>query len=162
MTQPLALLPMLGLLACTAAGPQVAPDVTDDTAEASTGPEAHEPEHLFTFGLLADSHVTGTGDHLERLGLAVDALEAEATDLAFVAVLGDIAWGGGWELARERLDTLSVPWVPVFGDNPIQVGEETGFHETFGAHLDALGPALEGWTVAPVPVTPPPEAPVDA
>jgi len=145
---------ILLLLACSG-GP--APETPLDTGTPDDGEQVEDPgpsELVFSFGLIADPHVVDDGDHAERLALAVSDLNATASTspLELVFVLGDIAWADGWEPAVAALDELVVPWVPVFGDNPIQVGEETGFHEAYAAQLELLSHELEGWNVASVPV----------
>lgn len=157
-----AMLPLL-LLACTSApsgGPGDTGDPGDlldgggaDTGQVDPGPV----EPLFSYALVADPHVTGPGDRVDRLVQALQWVEAEreARDIELVFVLGDIAWADGWEEAVTALQTLSVPWMPVQGDNPIQVGEEPGFEQHFGAQLAQLGEALPGWSRAPLPVDDP-------
>jgi len=124
---------------------------------ADSGVPESEPVEVFRFGIIADPHVTGAGDHLDRLNAAVTHLNAAHTDapLAFVAVLGDIAWGGGWDVSRDALSALTMPWVPIQGDNPIQVGEEIGFSTTFGPQLDALATQLDGWQRGSIPTPDP-------
>lgn len=125
---------------------------TGDTGVAETA-----AVHAFRFALIADPHVSRKGESLDRLRAAVahlDAMHAE-TPIAFVAVLGDIAWGDGWPHAREALEALPVPWVPIQGDNPIQVGEEADFVVEFGEQLDGLATELDDWQRAPVPVEDP-------
>ncbi len=116
-----------------------------------------DPVLAFQFGILTDCHVTREGDNHDRMRAAVDYLTSfhAETPLTFVAVLGDIAWGDGWPLAFDALSALPMPWVPIQGDNPIQVGEEPLFVETFGAHYDALSATLPGWDRAPVPIDDP-------
>jgi hypothetical protein len=120
-----------------------------------TGAPEPDPSHVFTYAILADPHVTNTGEHATRLNAAVAAIEALPADQApeLVFILGDIAWNDGWAPAHDALDALSMPWIPVLGDNPIQSGEETGFEDTFSAHLDAQGADLPGWVRAARPVT---------
>jgi hypothetical protein len=132
-------------------------DVDDTGEDADTGEaeeEAPPLELAFTFAIIADPHVTGATANLDRLDQAVDwiAAEAEPRDLELVFVLGDIAWGGGYDLAREALGRLPVPWVPVQGDNPIQVGEEAGFIAAFADQVSVLGGSRPGWRLAPSPV----------
>ena len=81
--------------------------------------------------------MTGGGDHDARLQAAVAETNAriEAEGIELVFILGDIAWGDGYDLAHAALSELAVPWVPVLGDNPIQVGEETGFEDAFSSRL---------------------------
>lgn len=131
-------------LACTAAAPE-------DTAAQHTGSEAIK---RFSFAIIADPHVTTNDDHDLRLQAAVEATNAriESDGIELVFVLGDIAWGDGYSLAHAALDALAVPWIPVLGDNPIQVGEEDHFATTFDPQFDELAAEFSSWVRAPVPV----------
>lgn len=144
------MLTSLLLAACAQPADTAVPAGDSGAVEAEEG----ELEAVFSFALIADPHVTGAGEHDARLQAAVAAVEGRvaADNIELVFVLGDIAWGGGYDLAHAALSELSVPWVPVQGDNPIQVGEESGFEETFAAQLDSLSGQVDGWTRAPVPV----------
>lgn len=149
------LLPFLLSLACTSPDPErgVPADPQIDTS-ADSGPAASDPERVFVFALIADPHVTGPGEHADRVARVAAALDALPTDRSpeLVFVLGDIAWGGGWSDALSALETMPAPWVPIIGDNPIQVGEEIVFDETFGAHLEGMASHLEAWVRAALPV----------
>lgn len=153
----LAALLLLPLLAChTPEGPRArVPGDTGAPGRPDTG--ASEPAHVFTYAILADPHVVDDGAHADRLRAAVAAIgdlpEDQAPELVFI--LGDIAWGGGWGPAHGALDGLTVPWVPVLGDNPIQAGEETLFENTFSEHLDTVGATLPGWIRSARPVVGP-------
>lgn len=110
--------------------------------------------HRFGVAVIADPHIVGPGEHENRLNAAVDWVEANAAalDLQLVVVLGDICWGEGFGLAHQALDRLTMPWVPVMGDNVIQTGGESTFHATFSTQLAALESELTGFSVAPTPV----------
>ena len=150
---------LLSLLACR---PPEVPAGTDTAAGSGarpgdSGDAIPDPEHVFTYAIVADPHVVDDGAHAERLSTAVAAINAlppeQSPELVFI--LGDIAWGNGWSPAYVALDALRAPWIPVLGDNPIQAGEETGFEDTFSSHLDRLGAQLPGWIRADRPVTGP-------
>src|SRR5690606_19752407 len=85
-----------------------------DTADTSETAEA-ALEHVFSFAIFADPHVVRVGDHLDRLRAAVAWANehADARRIDVVFVVGDIGWSGGLPLAREALDDLVVPYVPV-------------------------------------------------
>lgn len=150
------LLPAL-LLACAPAptsAPGGAPPARDtaDTA-APEGPLVEQ----FAFVVMADPHVTGPGDHADRLAAAVAWTNAHVTthDIELVVVLGDIAWGDGFPTAVAALDALTVPWVPVLGDNEIQSSDEAAFFAAFAPQLDTLEGQLDGFVAAPAPVDDP-------
>lgn len=151
-----------GLLLAGCGGKQV-PTVAEDSGgsvvedAADTGILETAPVEAFRFAVLADPHVTGPGAHLERLQAAVDHLHALHAEqpLELVVVLGDIAWGDGWEPALGALSALPVPWVPVQGDNPIQVGEEVRFSEVFGGQLSHLATVMPGFEQGEVAVADP-------
>lgn len=106
------------------------------------------PEYAFSYALIADPHVTGPGDHEQRLIDAVAWIEehAEARDIQLVFILGDIAWNDGFDPAIAALSQLSMPWVPVIGDNCIQSADEEAWHQAFSPQLDHLAATLPGWT----------------
>lgn len=111
--------------------------------------------HRFSFAVVADPHiVTGNAERTERLDTVVAWLGEHAAErsIELVAVVGDIGWNGGLELAHDSLDELSVPWVPLIGDNEIHQGDEELFGDVFGDHLDSLSEQLDDWERAPTPV----------
>ncbi len=111
-------------------------------------------EHQFSIAVVADPHVVGPGEHADRLNAAVDWIEehAEEMDLQLVVILGDICWNDGFTIAHDSLNRLTLPWVPVMGDNVIQTGGEATFHSTFHDQMDRLSSDLEGFSMAPAPV----------
>ncbi len=129
-----------------------AADAADDTADADAGPPPLEP--LFSFAVVADPHVTGGGDHAARLSAAVDWINAQAAErsIELVLVVGDIAWGAGLATAPDLLSPLTMPWVPINGDNEIEVDQEEPFHAAFAPQWERLAGELAGWSKAPVPV----------
>lgn len=147
------------VLACTAA-PSTDSGATDGDSEAGPDGGAIDPgpaEFVFSYALIADPHVTAAGERVERLVTALDWIEAEREErgIELVFILGDIAWSEGWDEAVAAFQALSIPWLPVQGDNPIQVGEEAGFEQTFGPELAELGTSLDGWSRAALPVDDP-------
>ncbi len=136
---------MLLLLACTPA--------PLDTADTAVDPGPVEP--LFSFVVFADPHVTADDEHADRLRTAVqwvnDNAEAEGIELLFI--VGDIGWGDvGVDLASELLGALSIPWVPVLGDNEVQYGSEERFDAVFSLQYAALAEQFEGFDRAATPV----------
>ena len=126
----------------------------DSMGPAALDTASDELTPVFSYAIIADPHVTGSGDHDARLQAAVAETNARVASegIELVFILGDIAWGDGYDLAHAALEELTVPWVPVLGDNPIQVGEETGFEVAFSGQLDALADQVDGWERAPRPV----------
>ncbi len=146
------------LLCCTPAGTGEGAGadsggVAADGGASDAGAPA-DASYAFSYVLIADPHVTGPGDHADRLQQAVDWVVEHQADrhVALVFVLGDIAWSDGFDDALAILSELPVPWVPVLGDNPIQAGDEQGFEDSFGPVLDTLADQLDGWVRAPRPV----------
>ena len=125
-------------------------DMEEDEEDAEELPE----EIAFTFAIIADPHVTGSGEHADRLAAAVAWINdnAEARMIEVVLVLGDICWGGGMELARGLLDELDMPYVPITGDNEVVGGYEEAFHDTFSDQYELLSTTLESWRQAEMPV----------
>lgn len=159
MTSPASLFPASCLfLVCAACsgpasepGPREGPSAPDtaDTAEPE-GPL----EDAFHFVVIADPHVTGPGDAADRLDAAVAWVNANAAErgVTLVVVLGDIAWGEGFPTAVASLSQLSVPWVPVMGDNEIHSLDEEAFFVAFADQVAALQEELDNVSVAPAPV----------
>ena len=148
-------LSILLLLGCPKEAPETSVEDTGALAGSDGGiPKEGPLEHQFSMVLVADPHVVGPGEHLNRLDAAVGWIEAnrEAMDLQLVVVLGDICWNEGFDEAHESLSQLSVPWVPVMGDNVIQTGGEAAFHQTFDGQMTHLEETFEGFEMAPTPV----------
>lgn len=102
----------------------------------------------FRFAVIADPHITSAdGDRPERLAQVVDWINASAAeeDLRFVLVLGDIAWSDGFTTARTALDQLSIPYVPINGDNEVQFGADGTFDEVFADQYAFLSTTFDGW-----------------
>jgi len=119
---------------------------------------AGKEREFFSFAVLADPHIAGSPDATKRLAKCVGWLNRhrERERLAFVSVVGDIAWGkGNTERAKKLLDRLSVPYLPVIGDNEVETGYAKEFNRVFGPHLDGLTGKLDGFRRAPVPVKAP-------
>ncbi len=119
-------------------------------------PDVPEPPEQFSFVIIADPHIAGPVEHERRLSVAVkwinENLEAEQIELVFV--VGDIGWKRArQEKAREILDRLAVPYVPVLGDNEIESGCEEDFHDVFAPPLARLSKAVRNYRRAP-PVAP--------
>ncbi len=129
-----------------------APPVDDSAALKET---VAEPVLKFRFAAIADPHVyTAEGEHVDRLNETVDWINAEAAalDLRLVLVLGDVAWSEGFAAARDALDRLELPYVPITGDNEIQVGDEAVYYDTFADHYAALADELDGFGLGAAPV----------
>ena len=110
--------------------------------------------HRFSMAVLADPHVVGPGEHADRLAAAVDwiATQVEARDIQLVIVLGDICWGEGFEIAHDTLSRLSIPWVPIMGDNVVAAGQSSTFHATFDAQLERLATQTIHFERQPAPI----------
>lgn len=110
--------------------------------------------HQFSFVVIADPHIQGNADHDARLQAAVDWIEdqKDARMIEVVAVVGDIGWGEGLVRSRELLDGLSMPYLPVLGDNEVHVETGEPFDEVFGSRIDNLATATEQWRRGPVEV----------
>ncbi|MCB9761159.1 MAG: hypothetical protein H6739_15065 [Alphaproteobacteria bacterium] len=129
---------LLLLLACSGADPE-------DSAEDTQPPPPME--HLYSFAILADPHITANLDPQERLAAAVSWINENAADrgIELVWVVGDIGWGDGLPISRSLLDALEVPYVPVIGDNEIHFGDEQTFDDVFGPQFDTLAGSLDDW-----------------
>ena len=125
-----------------------------DSGQPDSGDTPGPEVHLFSMAIIADPHVVGAGEHDTRLHAAVDWVEAHAAerDIQLTLILGDICWGDGFTYAHDALNKLSMPWVPVMGDNVIQAGQEDVFHATFDAQLDGLQGSLTDFEIQPTPV----------
>ncbi len=112
-------------------------------------------EPSFSFAVLADPHIAGDATREERLTACVNWVNTnkvgERIDL--VLVVGDIGWGDGhMARAREILDGLTMPYIPIIGDNEIQSGYEQEFDSTFTPQYTHLATVFENWQKAPTPV----------
>ena len=120
---------VLALLACSDAG-----DLVGDTGPA----EILDYQHRFSFVVVADPHITSNEEHQARLAGAVEWINENVGPerIEMVWVVGDIGWGEGLPIARQLLDELQVPYLPVMGDNEVHFGDEVPFDESFGPVLD--------------------------
>lgn len=136
---------MLLFLAC--ADPE---SVADTATTALAGP--WEPR--FTFAILADPHVSDASANLARLQAANAWLSenAVAEDIQLVLILGDIAWYDGFPLVTDAFSVLPMPWVPILGDNEVQLGDEQTFDATFAAQYTVLSGQLDNFTRGSTPV----------
>ncbi len=142
-------------VACGAAAPTPAPgSAARSTDTADTAPPEGPLEDAFRFVVLADTHVTGPGDAADRLDAAVAWVNAHAEErgITLAVVLGDIAWGDGFPTAVASLSSLTVPWVPVMGDNEIHSLDEETFFVAFADQMAVLQEELDNFAVAPAPV----------
>lgn len=143
------------LLLLTACSPKPGPNSTSHTGQPHDTAEPEGPlTHQFSIAVVADPHVVGPGEHADRLNAAVDWIEANATerDIQLVVILGDICWNDGFTIAHDALNRLTLPWVPVMGDNVIQTDGEATFHSTFLNQIERLSTELNDFEMAPTPV----------
>jgi len=138
MTSPQYVALLSALLACSPPTKKTRSADGPDTGatDSDTAPFVHQ----FSMAVIADPHVVGEGTHDERLQAAVTWVENHAAerDIQLVVILGDICWSDGFTLAHDALNRLSMPWVPIMGDNVIQAKEEQIFDATFDAQLSRL------------------------
>ena len=73
---------MITLLLACIGGPPTDPVLDTATPAEEESEDPGPAELIFSFGLIADPHVTDAGDHAERLALAVADLNATATTFA--------------------------------------------------------------------------------
>ena len=112
-------------------------DTADDTADDDTTDTPPVPETCgFTFAIITDTHLgEGELDHgepgwddsggdggeaAETLALAVQQVNEQADEIAFVAVLGDLtdsAERSEFEATQRVLAELDVPWLPLLGNH---------------------------------------------
>ncbi len=153
---------MLLLLACAAPEPDSNLDTgaaadTDVPADPGSGMPP-DTEVAFRYVVIADPHVTvPASEAVARLDRAVDWIDAEreVRDLRLVLVVGDVAWSTGLEPARESLDRLDIPYVPLNGDNEVQLGSEEAYHLAFADQFDILATTFDDWAMGPVEVANP-------
>ena len=116
-----------------------------------------ESDSLWSFVVIADPHINGSHDNkikLENCVAWINSLK-EKKLIKIVFVLGDIAWGedGKHYLdAKEILDKLAVPYIPLIGDNEIIEDPygELYFAEIFEPQYVFLSTLFQNWQKAPV------------
>jgi hypothetical protein len=113
----------------------------------------------FSIAVIADPHCGGGQDQWDRIDLAIKWINDNKTDrkIDMVVIVGDIAWGGD-NLAKikSKFDGLSIPYMPVMGDNELHAGDEITFDSVFSNNFDELALMYgESWNKAPVPVIEP-------
>lgn len=148
-------LPLLLFAACAPHGGDraVAPHTQTGSGDSGdSGAPEGALEEQFSFVVIADPHVTGPGEHARRLDDAVAWVNTQASTVDFVVVLGDIAWGDGFPTAVTSLSALTVPWVPVMGDNEVQAEDEEAFALAFSDQIALLEDQLDGFEAVTGPV----------
>lgn len=126
------------------------------TAGCGSGGEEVEPAPivpLFSFAVIADTHISSNPEHETRLQRSVDWINSnvEARQVELVIVLGDIGWGEGVARSKALLDELIVPYVPLRGDNELH-GSEQAFEQAYAPQYERLSQVLKGWRKAPATV----------
>jgi hypothetical protein len=97
--------------------------------------------------VLADPHVSQVGEHQERLQRTVEWINThrEEEDIRLVFILGDVGWGEGLQLAHDTLKDLTVPHVPVIGDNEVHFGDEMRFFSVFSDVFNSAAEWSTDW-----------------
>lgn len=112
---------------------------------------------LFSFGVIADPHVYGgpLSENALKLAETVSWVNAnkdlDIYDIELIVVVGDLGGGSGLAMAKSILDDLTVPYVPLIGDNETH-GDEELFDATFAPQYASLAGLLENWRKEPTPV----------
>ncbi len=101
-------------------------------------PNAPDAAGVISWAHIGDLHMTLAGEHNHRdLVLIVEEINsAFAHNLAFVYIPGDVADHGGaaeYEVVRQALDTLSVPWCSIVGDHDVHEKSFTNFLQFMSA-----------------------------
>jgi len=112
-------------------------------------------EQDFSFAVVSDPHIGANPENERRLRACVDWIQAnEAVEsIEIVFVVGDIGFGlESLYRAKEILDLLSPPYIPLIGDNEVQSGAEEAFEEVFAPHFSLLAERMDRWRKAPTPV----------
>ena len=121
-------------------------------------------DESFSIALMADIHYHNDSiqvDCLKRLVDAVSWINSNRIkeNIQLVGVLGDIAWDADIYVqnAKDALDKLEIPYVPIIGNNVICVWKEgeREFNRIFGPQYEYLAKILEGWEKAQLPVLDP-------
>jgi hypothetical protein len=117
------------------------------------------PAYDFSIAVIADPHCTGGQEHWDRLDSAVNWVNEnkDAKKIELVVLVGDMAWGGSYlSNIRQRLEGLTMPYLPVIGDNEVNAGDEATFNTVFSSHFDYLASLFgDSWAKSPVPVLDP-------
>ncbi len=113
------------------------------------------PNHLFAIAIIADPHVPGQpgSENARRLAACIDWITAHQEELRIelTLVVGDLIKDTvTWE-AKEILDRLTIPYVPIFGDNEVHTNEAF-FATMYASHYNYLATIFENWRQAPSPI----------
>ncbi len=149
----------LGAIAAVLVGAVGTAGCSDETSGLGEPPL----ESLFSIAVIADPHIETVSDHEERLTAVIAWLDenALAEQIELVLVLGDIGWGAGLERAKQLLDELDMPYLPIVGDNEIVAGDDQAFDTTYQPQYQLLSDRFDHWRQAPLPVWDP-EAGMDS
>ncbi|MDY6912370.1 MAG: metallophosphoesterase, partial [Chloroflexota bacterium] len=113
------------------------------------------PDPWRSFVIITDPHLSGDPDHEKRLSDCVDWINThkESEHIELVFVIGDIAWEDDHlAQAMNILDGLTIPYVPIIGDNELHADDEEEFNAVFDPHYSYLSTVLDNWHKQPTPV----------
>jgi hypothetical protein len=116
-----------------------------------------EAKGSFSFAILTDLHITDEGEFYQKSVAAVQWLNAHAAErqIQLVLVLGDIGYGEGVARSRDLLNQLSMPYVPIIGDNEFHHGDQELFDQVFSANDATVTQFLSHYERVPAPTTDP-------
>ncbi|MGI4852653.1 MAG: metallophosphoesterase [Janthinobacterium lividum] len=103
-------------------------------------PRASDAAGVISWVHIGDLHMTTAGqqNHLDLLGIVKEINKAFATSLSFVFLPGDVADQGSaaqYQVVREAIDALTVPWCCIVGDHDVHTKSFLNFEQFMSARL---------------------------
>ena len=129
-------------LACGGGSPTKNVDVVHDTA---TEEEAHFVFNCHIGKIRISQEIFEQSSRLEQAISWINR-HKESRQIELGASFGDVGWGTGLSESKQLLDQLDIPYVPIIGDNGVNMEMRKNFTSIYNDQFEWLSENTESWT----------------